>query len=289
MGCAHLKLVGRHHPYPKADWKTDLQYDDDEIKPLYMSLTGCPEVDVQLNGRPFHLLFDYGCAKGFQITTAVEKQADYKVLGEANTYNADGTIRGTVKRIQVDTLEVFGRRYEDQQGTLADWRIFSSLPHEGLIGLEYFAGCRFTQDYRRGKLGLTRKPFPAVLRESDDYEFIDLLDPPDYHKYGVYALGEVSGIKCVIHIDTGCSKTTVDPAILGVALEGESYRGRRPAGLPVSLAGFSFAISHYRVAPISHPSPCQYPVRMGIGSDLLRYFVITIDRTEDKNLLIVHK
>ncbi len=280
-GCSRGMLVGGH-PYPSADWQTELQYDAGDIKPLHMSLAGCPEVDVRLNGKPFRLLFDYGCSKGFQITTAVQERADYTVLEETNTYWADGTIRGKVKRIRVNSLEVFGDRYEDQEGTLADWRIFSSVPHEGLIGLEYFAGYRFTQDYRRGKLGLTHRPFPAALKGSSDYESIELLDPPEYHKYGVYVLGKVNGVECVIHIDTGSSKTMVDPAML-------TSSEKPPAERAVSLGSFEFTIRRYRVTPIQHPSPCEVPVRMGIGSDLLRHFVITIDRTEKQNLLIVHK
>lgn len=288
-GCGRAKLIDQARYYPKADWVTDLQYDEDEIEPLYMSATGCPEVEVQLNGKPFHLLFDFGCSKGFQITTAVEDQADYVVLAETNTYHADGTVRGRVKRIRVDSLEVFGNGYEDQEGTLADWRIFSSLPHEGLIGLEYFAGCRFTLDYRRRRLGLTRKPLPDAVRESNGYEFIELLDPPDYHPYGVYVLGRVNGVKCVIHIDTGSSKTTLDPAILTADQQAKSKGKRCSAESPVSLGGFAFTIRDFRVAPIRHPSPCRHPVRMGIGSDLLRHFVTTVDRTENRNLLIIHK
>jgi hypothetical protein len=288
-GCAHTILVGRDHSYPKADWKTDLQYDNDEIKPLYMSWTGCPEVEVQLNGKPFHLKYDFGCSKGFQITTAIEDKADYAVLEETNTYEADGTFRGKVKRIKVDSLEVFGNRFENQEGTLADWRIFSSLPYEGLIGLEYFTSCRFTLDYRRRKLGLTRKLLPDTVRESHEYEFIELLDPPDYHKYGVYALGEVNGAKCVIHIDTGCSRTTVDPAILTADQKAKHDGNRCSAESLVSLGGFTFTIRDFRVAQIRHPSPSRYPVRMGIGSDLLKHLMITIDRTENRNVLIIHK
>lgn len=288
-GCGGAKLLDQARYYPKADWVTDLQYDADEIKPLYMSLTGCPEVEVLLNGRPFHLLFDFGCSKGFQITTAIEDQADYVVLEETNTYHADGTVRGRVKRITVDSLEVFGDRYEDQEGTLADWRIFSSLPHEGLIGLGYVAGRRFTLDYRRGKLGLTRKPLPDAIKESDEYEFIELLDPPDYHKYGVYALGQVNDVNCVIHIDTGCSKTTVDPAVLTAGQRVKDNGKRCSAEVPVRLGGFAFTIRDFRVAQIRHPSPGRYPVWMGIGSDLLKHLVITVDRTEKRNLLIIHK
>ncbi len=288
-GCARTVLVGHDHPYPKADWKTDLHYDEDEIKPLRMSLTGCPEVEVRLNGRPFHLLFDFGCSKGFQITTAIKDRADHVVLEETNTYHADGTVRGRVKRITVDSLEVFGDRYDDQKGTLADWRIFSSLPHEGLISLEYVAGRRFTLDYRRHKLGLTRKLLPDAARESNGYEFIELLDPPDYHKYGVYALGQVNGVKCVIHIDTGSSKTMVDPTILTADQMARTNGKRCSAELPVCLGDFALTIKDFRVAQIRHPSPCQHPVWMGIGSDLLKDFVITIDRTENRNLLIIHK
>ena len=288
-GCSHERLVGCDHLYPKADWRTNLQYDDGEVKPLYLSATTCPEVEVRLNDKPFHLGFDFGCSKGFQITTAIEKRVDYTVLEETNTYHADGTMRGKVSRIKVDSLEVFGDRYEDQQGTLADWRIFSSLPYEGLIGLEYFAGCRFTLDYRRQRLGLTRRPLPDVVRESNDYEFVGLLDPPDYHKYGVYVLGQVNGVECVIHIDTGSSKTMVDPVALTPAQKAEVDGRTCSTELPASLGGFAFTIRGFRVDQIRHPSPHRCPVRMGIGSDLLKHLVITIDRTENKNLLIIHK
>ncbi len=93
-GCTQVKLVGHDHPYPKSDWVANLGYDKEEVHPLYMSLGGCPEVDVQLDGETVHLLFDYGCSKGFQITTAVENRVNHTVLEDTHTYHADGTVRG---------------------------------------------------------------------------------------------------------------------------------------------------------------------------------------------------
>jgi len=288
-GCAHLELVNEDRYYPEIDWISDLQYDPDEIKPMTFSATGCPQISVALNGKPFWLKFDFGCSKGFQLTTAVESQLDYIVLRETNTYNTDGTVRGRVKRIRLDSLEVFGERYDDLEGTLADWKIFSSLPYQGLISLEYFADYRFTQDYKRGRLALTKKPFPDALKGSSRYLLTDILDPPDWHKYGVYVLGKVNGIDSVIYIDNGSSKTDVDYRILSDAQKAKSDGKNCSAEVPISIGDLEFAIRNFRIRKIERGTDYQYPVRIKIGSDLLKRFVITIDRTENRNILIIHK
>ncbi len=289
VGCHHVKLIDQSRYYPRTDWRADLQYNTGEIHPLTMSPTGCPQLGVRLNGRPFQLVFDFGCGQGFQVTTAIKDRLDCQVLEDTHTYHADGRVRGTVQRIRVDSLEVCGARHDAQEGTLTNWRIFSSRPYEGLIGLEYFVGHRFTLDYRRHKLGLTKKPFPPALRGSKDYVVIEMPEPPGWHKYGVYVPGRVNGVDCTIHMDTGSSHTMIDPTLLVAAATPEKGDAKSPVKVLVSIGGVEFRIEDFRVAEIKHPSEYQHPVRMGIGSDLLRRFVITVDRTEDKNLLIIHR
>lgn len=284
-GCTHVKLANGSRYYPQADWIAGPGYDANEVYPLTMSPTGCPQVGVRLNGEPLQLVFDFGCGKGFQATTAVQDRLHCQVLESTHTYHADGSIRGTVQRIRVDSLEVCGMQYKDQEGTLSDWRIFSSLPYEGLIGLEYFAGHRFTLDYRRGKLGVTTKPFPLTLRESSAYSVVEMPEPPGWHKYGVYTPGKVNGVECMIHIDTGSSHTTIDP----VVLTDPEHGSKRLTEVPVSIGGVEFRIKDFRVGQIKHPSEYTRPIRMGLGSDFLKHLVITVDRTEYKNLLIIHR
>jgi len=276
--------------YPKSDWAGALRYEPAGIFPLRFMVTPCPLVEVIIDGKSFWLTFDFGSADGMLVTTAIEDKITYEIIRELKTYFADGRPRGSGKEIILKRVDVLGRTFERVHADLFDWKIYSSYPNDGAISLEYIRNLRFTLDYRNKRLALTAEPFPDELLKDAAFLAIPLLESPDWNRYGLYLEGKVNGQEVVVYIDSGSSHSFVDRSLLEAA--SISKAGGNDVCLseiPVSSGGLNLEISRVRVSDIRRNTNYVKPVRMVIGSDLLRHFVFTVDRTPGRNLLIFHR
>jgi len=52
-----------------------------------------------------------------------------------------------------------GKKYAPVDTSFTDWRIFSTLKFNGLLGLKYFKDKRRTIDYKEKKIGIPERPF----------------------------------------------------------------------------------------------------------------------------------
>ena len=68
----------------------------------------------------FNLLFDSGNGAGITLTTALEKEIDYEILGATTELNSDGTYRGSGKSILLKNISVFDEEYTDVISSLID-------------------------------------------------------------------------------------------------------------------------------------------------------------------------
>lgn len=276
--------------YPKADVIDFLGYRPGEIFPIKIPPTGCPLVEVKIDEQPFWLTFDFGSSGGMLLSTAVENRIRYEFIRDLTTSFPDGSPRGRGKEILLARVEAFGKVFERMKCGLYDWKIYSSVPFEGAISLEYIEKSRFTLDYRGKKLGVTEKPFSDNLLQHGEGTVVPLLISPSWNRYGLYFLASVAGREVVIYVDTGSSRSFIDRSLI----EGTSVSKVRNievclSEIPVSIGGLDMTISNIRVSDIRRNTEYQQPVRMVIGSDLLRNFVISVDRTPGLNRLIVHK
>jgi hypothetical protein len=276
--------------YPQGDWLQKLGYRPAEIFPIQFKVSSCPLVEVKIDEKPFWLTFDFGSADGMMVTTAIEDKITYEIVRELKTYFADGRLRGSGKEIILNRVEVLGRTFERVQSDLFDWKIYSSYPNDGAISLEYIKNLRFTLDYRNKRLALTAKPFPDEFLKEAVFASIPLLQSPDWNRYGLYLEGKVNGQDVIVYIDSGSSHSFVDRSLLEAA--SISKAGGNDVCLseiPVLLGGLDLKISRVRVSDIRRNTNYAKPVRMVVGSDLLRHFVFTVDRTPGRNLLVIHR
>jgi hypothetical protein len=272
---------------PAGQWPGELGYERDQLYPLDISDLGCPFVDVEISGVKLPLMLDTGTARGLAITTAAPPIA-HQAERRGEELNADGSHRGESLRIRFESLSVLGETFKNVTGTLADWKLFSSSPFNGTIGLDYFLQRRITLDYRSRQVAVTGLLLPERL-DPDRYIVADLVQPPASQGHILYAHARVNGRESVVYLDTGYNVSFIDPAFS----EG-TVRIERPGKFPVFrrrvplvLEGSEFLLDDLRESPIRRGDGFDLPVALTLGSDILSHFIVTIDIRSRKLILAV--
>ncbi len=262
-----------------GSWTGDLGYRKAEIRALSLSpSTGCPLVEVGIGGVRLSLLLDTGTARGFMITDQAPR-VPYRAGRRVRELNADGSPRGESRAIRVDSMDVLGARFLAVEGTLTDWRLYSSVPFAGTVGLDFFRDRRLTLDYRTRRVAVSDAPLPDSL-DRTRYLVLDLVAPPGGQGHILYVRAVVNGRPALVYLDTGYSASWVDPAFA----RGQG-RGAVRRGVPVVLAGRAFVLDDLREHAIERGPGLDLPVGLVLGSDLLSRFVVTIDLRARKLVL----
>src|SRR5712692_4439779 len=157
-------------------WSHDLGYGETQLYPLTLGGSGCPFVEVDVSGVKVPLMLDSGTARGILITNQVPS-TPHRVEERIEELNADGSHRGESFRIRVETVSVLGEVFKNVAGSLSDWKMFSSEPFNGTVGLDFFLDRRLTLDYRSRRVGVTASPLPEKL-DGKRYLSVDLVEPP---------------------------------------------------------------------------------------------------------------
>ncbi len=209
-----------------------------------------------------------------------------RVESRSEELNADGSHRGESLGIRVDAISVLGRVFKDVAGTLSDWKMFSSVPFNGTVGLDFFLDRRLTLDYRSLKAGASARPLPEKL-DPERYICIDLVDAPGSHGHILYAQAVVNKRKAILYFDTGYSVSFIDPGFVE-GLESVERPGRFRVfrrAVPVELGGQKLILDDLRESPVNRGPGFDQPVALALGSDFLSRFVVTIDIRAKKLIL----
>ncbi len=270
------------------DWAKRLDYRPDEIFPIKLQINFVPLVEVRINGSPFWVIFDTGNSTGFSLTSAVEDRIEHKVVGTTTERWADGSYRGETKIVRIPSLEVFGETFSDVETTISDWKIFSSLKFNGLLGLRYFRNKRVTIDYRTMKIGITSRPLVPAPLDGKFSGIVSLLDPPPGQEDLIYVLGRVKDQPSVIYLDTGSSASFIDPGALDDREIIEGKRHLLAENIEMSVQDFHFIVKQLRVEKQRRGVDFGYPQTVKLGSDFLRDFLITIDKIANRVIIQRH-
>jgi hypothetical protein len=272
-------------PTSLPQWLSDLGYQDSDIYPLSVTTGGCPLVDVGISGVSLALMLDTGTARGFVLTTAAPT-VPHRVEGRNEALNADGTHRGESYRIRVEALSVLGAVFKNVAGGLSDWRMYSSEPFNGTVGLDFFSDRRLTLDYHERKVAVTSAPLPEKL-DSGRYITLDLISPPKWQGRILYVRARVAGRESIVYVDTGYSVSFIDPGFaqgLHRVVRTGRFRVFRES-VPVVLGGQRLTIDEVRESRLDRGAGLDDPVAMTLGSDVLAHFVVTIDLRARKLIL----
>jgi hypothetical protein len=272
-----------HASFPR--WAQVLGYRDNELYRLTVGPLGCPFVEVDVSGTNVSLMLDSGTARGFVITNHVPV-IPHRTEERIEEVNADGTHRGESFRIRADKISVLGKTFENVTGTLSDWRMFSSEPFNGTVGLDFFLDRRVTLDYQSGRVGATASPLPPRL-DPKRYVVVDLVEPPKSQGHILYGRARVNGREALVYFDTGTNVSFIDPAFAeGLARVERSGRFKVfREGVPMEIGGRTFVFDDLREDPIRRGPGLDLPVALLLGSDVLSRFIVTIDIRTKKLVL----
>ncbi len=260
------------------DWRKELSYEENQIHDIsFEASSPCPVIPVKINDKEVKLLFDTGNGMGFLMTTALQDQIDYDVIGTTTELNADGTYRGEGSSVLLKSINVFGEQYHDVKSSLNDWRMFSSSKFNGTIGLTYFSHKVITLDYKNKKIAVCSEPIDYSTLRQENYIVLPLIKSELSHEQDLlFFEGEVNGEKSTIYLDTGASRSFYDIDNAGTGIE-----------LKLGNVTYHFDCDKLIHDEIGFEDDFSYPLTFAINSDLLKanHFVIIIDKIQN-NLII---
>ena len=259
-------------------WTIDLSYDKNQIYNVsFDDFSPCPFVPVKIGDKKVKLLFDSGNGMGITLTTALEKEINYEILGETTELNPDGTYRGSGKSILLKNISVFDEEYTDVMSSLIDWKLYSSFKTNGMIGLKYFDDKVVTLDYKNKKLAISNKALDYSKLTNEEYTVLPLIKSNLNNEQDLlFFEGEVNGEKSTIYLDTGSSNSFFNFADAGAKIEVE-----------LGEKMYTFKSNELIQDEIGFQDEFKYPLTLAINSDLLKSndFVITIDKIQN-NIII---
>ena len=246
---------------------------------IRINLFSIPEIPVVLNGKTFWVQLDFGTAGNPTFTTAIEKQITFEIVSEQATYNADGSHRGSVKNVTIPSVTILGEDFINQQAVLADWKIYSTLPFNGNIGLSFFSGKRITIDYPARKLYVSTTPLPDTVLDTQGRPVIACENPPPHFPTGLFVKGIVQEKETLVYIDSGSSRSFINETLFP---QWKTVTG-------ICLGDANFAVPALRGTRSINFQDFPVPIGLTLGSDFLKSSVITIDRTNGQNRIILLK
>ena len=268
-----------------SQWSLDLGYKNTDLHPLTLNTLGCPFVDVEIGGVKVSLMFDTGTSRGFVVTNHAPA-FPYQIRERQEELNADGSHRGESLGIFVKALSVLGQKFNNVSGSLSDWRMFSSEPFNGTVGLDFFMDRRVTLDYRARRVATTAAALPEKL-DPKRYVVVDLVAPPKSQGHILYARARVNRREATVYFDTGYNVSFIDPGfaegLARIERQGRFKVFRKE--VPIDLGGQTFALDELREDPINRGAGFDPPVALTLGSDILSRLVITIDLRAKKMTL----
>lgn len=238
-----------------------------------------PLIPVKINDYTTWLELDFGCSGPITVTTNIQDNIRYSVTGEQNSYWSDGRVRGTIRNIVVDDISLYDRKYANHACVLADWRMYSSLPFNGLVGLRYFSDRRITIDYGNRKLYVSTTGLPDSLKESSGAAIIPLIPPPEHFPSGIFIPGKINGHDTVVYIDSGSSETSIN----------KKYFRTTPASIELELGGQAYTVGKFHEDGNLEFRDFRKDIGIALGSDFLKGCVITIDRAQGNAHMILLK
>lgn len=260
------------------EWQGDFSYEENQIYDLSFSLfSPCPSIPIKIGDKTVELIFDSGNGVGLTLTTALENKVDYEIIGKTTELNSDGTYRGTGKSILLKNITVFDEKYTDIISSLVDWRIYSSLKINGMIGLAYFDNKVVTLDYMNKKIAISNKALDYGKLINDKYTVLPLIRSEINKQQDLlFFEGEVNGKKSTIYLDTGSSRSFYNFDDTQEKIE-----------LKLDDKVYTFHTNKLVYDKIGFQNEFRYPLSFAINSDLLKanHFVITIDHIQN-NLII---
>lgn len=246
-------------------WVHELGYGSAQLHRIRVGAHGFPFLDVAVDGQEIALAFDTGNTVGLSLARSLIERLGLSRVGAWTSVASDGRIVGRYGVFRADSVRLFDvTRRDESIYELAD----SDL--SGLIGPRLLRGRRFTLDYQRGLLAISDSGLPASIAA------VLPLVRSRRHPELLLVRGRVDGRDVLVEIDSGKSRSTIDPGLareLGLRID---RAGAAIAAL--TLGSFTFSVPSAKLVVLRDiDETLPQPILVGVGSDVLRQIVWTVD------------
>lgn len=218
------------------------------------------------------MVFDTGNMSGLAVGSETADRLHLPVEREVISRDSGGDVLGTIPVYEVRYVRVFGVEFTDQDAVLhGDDDFHGARVGEGLLGPRYFLGRSLTLDYEARLVAVTDSPRPP---QPEDV-VLEMVTVPGLEGMPVVR-GAVNGRSILMQLDTGKSRTVVDPELARSLELPDAPRGPQVQSLRVGSREFmipSAKLSSLRGISRGLPEP----ILVGVGSDVLSRMIWTID------------
>ena len=257
------------------EWVSSLDYLPTDVHPIRIGAYGYPFVRLEVDGVELELPFDTGNMVGLSLAPAWIERLSLPRIDEWRSRASDGTLRGTYGIHVADRVVAFG--IETRKERVFEF-VHPDLP--GLLGPQALRDRRFTLDYRNRVLAATDRPLAEPEETATGLvgtAGVLPLVPSSRHEDLLLVWGEIHGERVLMQIDTGKSRTTIDPELarsLGLEETGNGVVVDR-----LRFGGRDFTVPSAKLVVLRQiDAELSDPILVGIGSDILRQVVVTVDR-----------
>ncbi|MGD2135628.1 MAG: retropepsin-like aspartic protease [Gemmatimonadales bacterium] len=248
-------------------WLDTLGYTPAELSTARVPADGFPYVPVRVDGTELWLLFDTGNMLGLSIRTEEYERLGLEQTGSWRRRNSSGDAIGAYRVGRAAVLDALGRSVRD----VAVYE-FRHPRLTGLLGPRDVPGRRFTLDYRAQVIAVSETPLPAGIGG----HAIRLVRSSRHPRLVVVA-GHARGETVLIELDTGKSRTVVDPSwAASVDLD---VAGRDTVAVgDIQVGEARFHVTNAKPVSLQAVDPSlPAPLGLSLGSDTLARFVVTVD------------
>lgn len=243
-----------------------LDYGSEEIFPIKIDNYGFPNVKIIYGNEPIWIIWDTGDMIGLVMSKEIIKKNRLSVEDSIRLRDSEGNFVGYSYRYVADTVIIFDE-------VITNVSISSGEPnYNGLIGPQFVNLNRFTIDYQNRLIGISMNALPdnEIVKET-----IPMVRSDIFPRLIIIA-GVVRDKRVLIELDTGKSRTVIDPELVEELNLGEGEYGVIIDNLQIGKNRFE--INNGKLKSFKGISKSlSEPIRIGIGSDILEQFLFTVD------------
>ena len=244
----------------------ELNYTPDEIHPIKIDKYGFPNVRMDYLKKPVWIVWDTGDMIGLVLSKQVIELNNLTVKDSIHLRDSEGKSAGYSYRYLTDSISFFNNVYHKMPASS------TTGDHHGLIGPRFIDLNRFTIDYDNKLIGISKTTLPKNKIKGEILSLIESVNLPRL----IIVEGSVKGKKVLVEIDTGKSRTVVDPELVEELGLVENENGVIIDDLmlgKIKLKITNGKLKGFKGISKTLPSP----IRIGVGSDQLKEFIFTVD------------
>jgi len=245
----------------QPDWLRSFGYAASDAFPIEVGDFGFPRVPVEIAGTRLELAFDTGNQVGLGVSSSVFDRLGLTAHGSYDRLDSAGRLAATLRVAEVREVSFLGRRL----GVTSVYEIDEpTLP--GLVGPILLGSGHFTLDYGSRMFALGTASIPGRVTGFEPVSMVR----SSRHPMLILVRGTIEGRPVLIELDTGKSRTVINPnlaatlaphVVMRLRIGGRSFEIRRPK--EVDQTGIDPTLPE--------------PILVGVGSDVLARFVWTVD------------